>query len=161
MVEWRGADAPVDRVAVTVVEEAWGVRFPEDYVQCVLLNGGGSPDPCCFAVGEAEEVFDTLLNFQGPHPWKAVSENRIVDYYATMTRQGLLPERVYPFAYDPGGNYLSFDYRTPAQEPSVVFLAHEELDADGHFRAYPVCTSFTHLLDSLHDCEDEEDEDED
>lgn len=156
IIEWRDADPPTDRTAIAKVEAAWGVMFPDDFVRCALVNHGGSPRPNCFLVGEAEEVFDTLLSFKEPHPWRVSNPNSITETYNALRGQGLLPEGVYPFAYDPGGNYLAFDYRTAENEPIIVFLAHEKLDANGHFEAYSVCDSFTALLDSLHPFEDGE-----
>ena len=155
MVEWRDADPPVGRDAVAGVEQAWGVVLPEDFVRCALVNHGGSPYPDRFLVGEAEEVFDTLLSFREPHPWRVSNPDSITETYDDLRGQGLLPERVYPFAYDPGGNYLAFDYRGSPDDPAVVFLAHEELDTGGRFETYPVCGSFTALLESLHPPEGE------
>jgi len=154
MVTWEDADPPVDRSVIAEVENAWGIKFPEDYVQCAMVNHGGRPWPNLFFSGE--EVFQTLLSFKPPHPWKATNHDCIVDYYAMLAEQELLPDRVYPFAYDPAGNYLAFDYRTSSDKPSIVFLLHERMDADDHFTAVPVSDSFTELLDGLTAGDDEE-----
>ncbi len=119
-----------------------------------MVNHGGHPWPNLFFSGE--EVFQTLLSFKPPHPWQATNHDRIVDDYAMLAEQGLLPDKVYPFAYDPAGNYLAFDYRTSPDKPNVVFLLHERMDADDHFTAVPVSASFTELIDSLTAGNDEE-----
>ncbi|TKH92905.1 SMI1/KNR4 family protein, partial [Bacillus cereus] len=51
-------------------------------------------------------------------------------------------------------NLLCFDYRNNPEAPTVVFWDHEEEEMEEAI--YPVCSSFTELLDSLRDFEDDE-----
>ncbi|CJH30980.1 SMI1 / KNR4 family [Streptococcus pneumoniae] len=52
-----------------------------------------------------------------------------------------LVDKVYPFARDPFGNLLCFDYRNNPQSPTVVFWDHEEEEMEESI--YPVCSSVT------------------
>jgi hypothetical protein len=157
MIEWSKCDPAVDRSAVTEIEHGLGVRFPEDYVQCVLIKGGGRPWPNGVRVGDGETVFNTLFNFNMPHAWQAVTPGRLIDRYASLTSQKLLPPKTYPFANDPGGNYFAFDYHQSATAPAIVFLDHESQDADGHFETSFVAHSFTEMLDQMFKFEDDAD----
>ena len=62
--------------------------------------------------------------------------------------------KVYPFARDPFGNLLCFDYRNSTESPTVVFWDHEEENIKEAI--YPVCSTFTELLASLRDFEEED-----
>ena len=156
MIEWENCQPPIDRSAITEVEQAWGIRFPEDYVKCVLENHGGNPRPNGVRVGQGSAVFNSLLNFNPPHPWRATTPDRMVDYYSNLIAQNLLPNDVYPFAFDPAGNYFAFDYRNSASAPSIVFLEHELETEEGYLYDVPVAESFTEMLDNMFDFEDEE-----
>ncbi len=52
------------------------------------------------------------------------------------------------------GNFLCFDYRNNPSSPTIVFWDHEEEDMEKAI--HPVCSTFTELLDSLRDFEEEE-----
>lgn len=155
MVQWSGADPAVDRSVIALVETECGVRFPQDYVECAMVNSGGSPSPACFLVGEAVEVFDTLLSYRETDPWHGANPDGMLNVLQALQQQDLLPEGVFPFAYDPGGNFLAFDYRTSREMPSIVFLDHERLDAQEHFKSYPVASTFTELLANLHESDED------
>ncbi|MNC74206.1 SMI1 / KNR4 family protein [compost metagenome] len=55
-----------------------------------------------------------------------------------------------PFARDPFGNLLCFDYRLNKTSPQVIFFDHEEA---GEEAVIPVCSTFTELLDGLYSIE--------
>lgn len=146
-VTWEWTEAPVDRRIIAEVEEAWGIRFPDDYVHCAMENHGGRPTPACFkAPVWGESVFCDLLSFNDNSP------DSIVERYEGM--KDALPPGVYPFADDPFGNHLCFDYRgRPEGEPVVVFWDHEGMEPGRPEAAlHYVCGSFTELLDSLYEC---------
>ncbi len=58
MIRWKYTN-PIDISYIRKTEELLGIRFPEDDVQCVLENNGGTPKPQEFDV--EEEDFQPFL----------------------------------------------------------------------------------------------------
>ncbi|PEZ09203.1 1,3-beta-glucan synthase regulator [Bacillus sp. AFS018417] len=129
------------------VEQYFGVKLPHDFIECVKQNDGGHPQPNTFDIeGQDDDVINNLLTFD------LESEYYILQRYENIKDR--LVDKVYPFARDPFGNFLCFDYRNNPQSPTVIFWDHEEEMEEA---IYPVCSSFTELLDSLYEFEDEDD----
>ncbi|MEI4800390.1 SMI1/KNR4 family protein [Bacillus sp. FJAT-51639] len=129
------------------VEQYFGVKFPNDFVECVKLHDGGHPRPKAFDIqGQDGSAFSNLLTFD------LESQYSIIQRYENIKDR--LVDKVYPFGRDSFGNFLCFDYRNDLQSPTVVFWEHEEEEMEK--AVYPVCSSFTELLDSLRDYDDEE-----
>ncbi|MGH1048793.1 MULTISPECIES: SMI1/KNR4 family protein [Bacillus] len=129
------------------VEKYLGVKFPIDFIECVKKYDGGYPRPKIFDIsGQDENVFSKLLTFD------LESRNSILQVYEDI-KDGLI-DKVYPFGKDSFGNHLCFDYRNNPEAPIVVFWEHEEEDIEEAI--YPVCSSFTELLNSLYEFEDED-----
>lgn len=127
--------------AVRSTETALGVRFPPDFLAIARRNQGRTPTPCGYELPDGTgSVFNHLLQFDESPPASSYVE-------AWRDLQDLLPERVVPFAPDPGGNYLCFDYRESETNPHVVFWAHDIPNAS----LQPVAANFTELLDKLAD----------
>jgi SMI1 / KNR4 family (SUKH-1) len=127
--------------AVRSVEAALGARFPSDFLAVARCNQGRTPTPCCYRLPDGtRSVFNHLLHFEESPPASNYVE-------AWRDLRDLLPERVIPFAPDPGGNYLCFDFRESETDPRVVFWAHDIVDAP----LQPVAESFSELLDTLSD----------
>src|SRR5258708_28814386 len=114
-----------------------------------MTYNGGSPTPACFDIpGRGGSVVNRLLSYEDDYPGNI----RNVGAGA----RAALPQGVYPFANDPAGNYLCFDYRTCMEgEPVIVFCDHEALDEDNPDASLSyVCQSFSVLMNSLYDCEE-------
>ncbi|GIP45115.1 SMI1/KNR4 family protein [Paenibacillus sp. J45TS6] len=140
-VKWILAKSELSRADVLKVEEALGISFPSDYVECVLLRNGGQPVPDTFDFKDRKEaVFNSLIDLN-------VREKRnVLEVHNNLKNR--LPGNVFPFADDPFGNYLCFDYRE-GNNPSIVFWDHEQL-VDGRANVLFVCNSFSDLLDKLY-----------
>jgi hypothetical protein len=146
---WRYLKTPIDRNVIAQVGKAWRVTFPDDYVDCAMVNHGATPAAKCFDFpGHREAVFRALLGY-----FDAKSDNEnlsITQMYEAVKDQ--LPERVYPFAMDPFGNLLCFDYRDSKRNaPTIVFWDHEVDDPEEAI-AY-VCDTFSELLAKLYEPE--------
>lgn len=129
------------------VEQYFNIKFPMDFVECVKKYDSGYPRPKIFDVpGQDENVFSKLLTFDFE------SRHSITQVYDDIKDR--LANRVYPFGKDSFGNHLCFDYRSNPESPTVVFWDHEEENIEEAI--YPVCSTFTDLLNSLRDFEDEE-----
>lgn len=135
------ADMPLDLAKLRAVEQSWGIRFPQDYVDCVRLNQGKTPEPASFEFGDGYETsLNELFHFE-PSP----AGSNIVANQERMAMGGV-PERVFTFAGDPAGNRLCFDYRHSDSAPSIVLLDYER---DEENALVPVAESFGELLSRL------------
>lgn len=140
LVTWRWNEPPLKEGDVAKIERLWSEKLPGDYLECARLNHGGHPTPPCFDMpNRTQAVFNRLLPFSG--------KTDRLDLVWIQIRDRL-PERVYPFASDPFGNYLCFDYRDSV--PSVVFWDHERAMADPSEAITTVCRSFSDLLQRLY-----------
>lgn len=147
MIRWKYTN-PIDISYIRKTEELLGIRFPEDYVQCVLENNGGTPKPQEFDVEGRRfpAVFEHLLDHD-PN-----SKSYIVEFCPDYIDH--LPDGIYPFAGDPFGNFICFDYRSDKDNPSIVFWDHEKPD---NKNVFPVCRTFTELLNKLYEPEEDDD----
>ncbi|ARZ63328.1 MULTISPECIES: SMI1/KNR4 family protein [Bacillus cereus group] len=138
---------PVTNEEIQAVEQYLNIKLPNDFVACVKKYDGGYPNPKVFDVpGQDENVFSDLLTLH------IEDEYSIVQNYNSVKDR--LVAKVYPFASDPFGNLLCFDYRNSTESPTVVFWEHEEENIEEAI--YPVCSTFTELLASLRDFEEED-----
>ncbi len=130
------------------VEEIFNITFPEDFIDVVRNNNEGSPRPNCFDINGSEETFNNLITFD------LNSRYSILNVYNGIKIR--LVDRIFPFARDPFGNYLCFDYRN-GDNPTIVFWLHETALIDKNAAIKKVSDTFTELLNSLHEYEEEED----
>lgn len=122
--QWSNCRSVLGEEEIRRVEEALGVRFPEDYRDCVRHCHGGRPQPNEFLfedpdIGTMGSDLGILLSFDPDD-----IEN-IVDTYRRLSP--FLPPSIIPFADDGGGDFMCFDFRSPGP-PSVVYWHHGEED---------------------------------
>jgi len=141
------------------IEEYFNIKFPNDYVSCILLNNGAHPYPNTFSLNKMEEGINNLLLIQ------MEEEFGIAKLYDAVKM--FMPENVIPFARDGFDNYICFDYRENESAPTVVFWDYEKAcreynnsEHTGSSLNYDnaityICDSFTELLDMLHEPEEE------
>lgn len=139
VIKWLFKDKPLDEKQIIEVEKLFGFQFPDDYKKCVLENNGGYPEPNIFDCddGRIEVVFNNLISF--------TDENQNIKMFYEFSLQKLIP-----FATDPFGNLLCFDFRDNASSPKIIFYNCEE---SGSTLITPVCESFTDLLERLYSLE--------
>ena len=77
------------------------------------MNNGANVEPEIFNVNNHERVFGTLLSFDEN------SDEYIVEVYNDFS--DTLPKELIPFAFDPAGNLICFDYKNHEENPIVVF----------------------------------------
>ncbi|MBC6309914.1 SMI1/KNR4 family protein [Listeria sp. FSL L7-1582] len=160
-IEWQFADEAVSLEDVLTVQKNLGVKFPSDYVECVQINNGASLEPELFELETGvEKVFGTLLSFDNE------SDEFILDVFNDY--KATLPADVIPFAFDPAGNLICFDYRNNQNNPTVVYWNHENAGAKemlmteegldmtqveelSRENLTDVAPTFTAFLDKIHD----------
>lgn len=158
--EWEYADAEVSKARVKEIGAQLGFYLPQDYIECVKVNGGASVLPEEFNVEDVERCFGSLFSFDEK------SSQYIVKKYELYNSS--LPRDILPIAIDPAGNLLCFDYKDQQEKPVVVFWEHENAseketlmhdegltDEQPEERArenlFYVAATFTAFLDKLHD----------
>nr|WP_260449137.1 SMI1/KNR4 family protein [Listeria booriae] len=85
------AGEAVSLEGIIAIQEYLGIKFPNDYVECVQINNGASLEPELFELETgAEKVFGTLLSFNKD------SDEFILDVFDDY--KATLPADVIPFA---------------------------------------------------------------
>lgn len=64
-----------------------------------------------------EKSFGTLLTYDMD------DDENIIEVFNDYN--GTLPSALVPFAFDPAGNLICFDYKNHKEDPIVVFWEHE------------------------------------
>lgn len=137
-IEWIQSK-PIDNETIEHTERYFGIKFPNDYKDCIKEVNGGYPTPDTFNFdGRNEAVLLCLLSLTS-------QQGNITEVYDLNSN--VLPAGVYPFARDPFGNLICFDYRGDIESPIIVFFDHE---LDSNEAIYYVCNTFTELLESLY-----------
>jgi hypothetical protein len=134
-------DRPLDPARLRAAEQVLGVRFPQDYVDCVSQHQGKSPEPANFEFGDGyETALNDLYHFEA-----SPADSNIVESQGALAR-ARVPAGIVAFAGDPAGNPICFDFRASATAPGVVLLDYERAPENA---IVPVAASFTELLDKL------------
>lgn len=152
-VKWMFAKPSPLAGVVEDFEEEFGCKFPSGYKSITRVCNGGSPIPSFYPYARRSGIiFNNLLSW--PYEADGEGSHRVRD--ALRSLSGRLPKNVIPFASDPAGNYLCFDFNKTAvdSEPLVVFWVMDREDPDGldpRQAVIPVCDSFSELVRSLTD----------
>ncbi len=93
------------------------VYIPSDYVECATNNNGSAVLPYKFEIDTITKAFGTLLSYD------VDSREYIVKVYNQYI--STLPNELVPFAFDPAGSLICFDYKNHKEDPIVVFWEHE------------------------------------
>jgi cell wall assembly regulator SMI1 len=137
-INWLFVLNPIGDKEIREVESKLGIRFPDDYKKCVKKYHGGSPKPNSFDFKERKgAVLNNLLNFDSNDEYDYIVEVR------NMV-EGMV-DGIFPFAADPFGNFICFDYRDEKDSlPKVVFWDHELASI------YYICDNFIELISKLY-----------
>lgn len=126
---------------VQASERVLGVPLPADYLAVARSEQGRAPSPATVTLADGSHtVFNHLLHFES-----SPESTSLIGVWQDL--EDILPERVIPFAGDPGGNFFCFDYRNGAAQPPVVFWSHDDPQAPPQ----RVAASFSDLLERLAD----------
>ena len=145
-IRWICENDNVEITTISNVETMLGVKFPKDYIEIAMTNDGGYPKPNRFDFNDNEEVFNNLLSFDEE------DYSNIINTYNDIKDR--LIEKVIPFAEDPFGNMICFDYRNNEQ-PVVIFWEHEKAFNDKESAISYLCDTFTELMLMLHESKEQ------
>lgn len=146
-IEWRKGNK-IDSGSLDKIETIWRVKLPEDFKEIVLSHNKGRPNLNVFNTTESKgRVFGGLLNFDLNEKVNVLS-----DYQILKER---LPERIFPFAEDPGGNFICFDYRNNESIPQIILWNHEGIVINERniFKCELVSNSFSKFISQLYKTE--------
>ncbi|HDR6286682.1 TPA: SMI1/KNR4 family protein [Bacillus cereus] len=157
---WPVPDETVSAEYIDNVGKGIGYIFPSDYVECATNNNGSAVLPYKFEIDTITKAFGTLLSYD------VDSREYIVKVYNQYI--STLPNELVPFAFDPAGNLICFDYKNHKEDPIVVFWEHEgaweketlmesegitaeEAEERARENVYHIANNFTEFLNKLHD----------
>ena len=121
-ITWNYVNKLSNREEIGELESMLNKSLPVDYTECILENNGGYPSLHVFETETGmNRVFGGLLSLIED------DDDNIHDAYSTVSDR-LDREDVLPFAVDPAGNYICFDFS--ANPASVVFWEHETNNLD-------------------------------
>lgn len=141
-VNWLFKKEDVTKEEVIKIEEEIGVKFPKSFFECVINQNGAQPEKNIFDLNnEKGKIFGSLLDFD------LNSDENILSVYKDLKDR--LPNKVVPFADDPSGNYICFDYREEGK-PEIVFWNHELTEGSPKKSISYIAESFEELLNKLY-----------
>jgi hypothetical protein len=148
-IKWLFTKNKSNQQEIIKIEKLFNIKFPKDYIDCAVQNHSGAPSPDVYDFkNHKEAVFEWLLSLD------TESTSYIVNDYNMIKDR--LAVNIYPFASDPFGNYICFDYRVGKDKPpKIVFWDHEIASGDPEKAISYICDSFTELLEKLYDPEEE------
>lgn len=138
--EWRRCR----NISISMVEDVeleFRISFPEDFKRFIISHSGGCPLPHTYDFGEHyEAVLHNFLNFNKDERYNVLKTYKLI--------ADRLLDKVYPFAEDPFGNLICYDFRENHENPKIVFWDHEEDNKD-NFKF--ICNSIDELLAKLYE----------
>ncbi|HAB60196.1 MAG TPA: SMI1/KNR4 family protein [Lachnospiraceae bacterium] len=144
-IEWINKNNELGDNEIKYVEDIFSIEFPEDYINCIKNNDGAYPVPDTFYIENNEETLNNLLSLHKDN------ESYLLRVYQNVIDRIL--EKIIPFARDPFGNLLCFDYRNNGQ-PIIVFWDHEKAFNDKEKAITFICNTFAELLNMLHESQE-------
>ncbi len=143
--DWIAGSGTIERTMIDGYGEKINVKLPEEYIEIAAENNGAHPTLDVFDIkGRGEVVFDSLLEFNSE-----VGADIFQYYEILKSNSGF--DRILPFARDPFGNLICFDYRETGSNPPIVFWDHEADSDAGEEPLYLVANSFSEFLDMLYE----------
>ena len=115
------------------LEKKYNFSFPSEYKDIVLLNDGATPIPQNFTAAGEEKVFNYLAKVAD-----------IETIFTNICREYNSKQILVPFADDPAGNLICFDFTMDKVHPTVVFFV---LDSG---KCINIANSFFDLLKSIY-----------
>jgi hypothetical protein len=119
------------------VEDTFGIKFPEEYVDFLLKFNGGAPNKVYFLEDDADIVFNFFLSLKN-------SEFNVVEYYNDLVlEQNLFPKEIIPIAEDVFGNVICISCRV-SDYGTVYFADHES-----NYDLSEISNSFDFIINNL------------
>ena len=167
-------DGKIKIETIILVENLWSIRFPKDYVNIAITNDDSLPmlknkngewkyGKIDIPGWHGKTIGFGLISYTNS---EYVNVQKIVHTYNCFKERLPEPDKIFPFAQSGSGDILFFDYRKNPDEPAIVFMDHEEAFTEEditqaelkekpvkewlEMNLFPVCNSFSELLDLLY-----------
>ena len=172
-IKWDNNDK-LEIEIVLSVENLWKIKFPKNYVNLISQHDSANP-LLKDKNGEWEYGIIDIPNWHGKATEfgfisyttaKYFNTLSIIHFYEALKDRLPEPDKIFPFASTGSGDILFFDYRKNPDEPAIVFMDHEEAFTEEditqaelkekpvkewlEMNLFPVCNSFSELLDLLY-----------
>lgn len=138
--EWLSVKGKITIEDINKAEELLKIKYPLYYKNIVLSYNRGVPRPNQFIVSNTERVFNRLLSITED------VELNVFSVYEIMKENGL--SNLIPFASDPFGNYICFDYMS--EDINIVFVDMEKIYNNKIYKGDYVCKNIEDLFNSIY-----------
>ncbi len=141
---WEDFDS-IEKEKILKVEQILGVKFPDEYKNCVTKYHGGNPVENKFSFicknnRKIVSCLGVLLRFDEKY-----EGDNIINTINNIS--GQIPEKIIPFADDGGGDLICFDFKNKNGDlPKIVYWHHERNLEES---ITPVCDSFSDFIEML------------
>jgi len=116
--EWLRSRGEANLGSINKLEQKLDVIFPVEYREIVLKHNGAVPSLKIFDIANRPGfIFQRLLN------WDINRESNLMSMVDWIVKE--LPQNIVPFAEDPFGNFICFDFKG-RDTVKIVFWNHEE-----------------------------------
>jgi hypothetical protein len=121
--EFLNSDYPLSETRIAECEAACGVLLPLSLRECYLAANGGVPNPYVFENTDLDTVVSEFL------PLASESRGTAVQCYQRLVLdRKIVPEGMFPFAMDGGGDYFFTD--TTSRDGAVYFFRGDSSGTD-------------------------------
>jgi hypothetical protein len=113
----------IDEKNISTIEFKWKIKFPLKFRDLILNHNQAYPENNAFKTNAGRErLVGELLNFD------LQGKFNVLTRYESVS--DILPGNCFPFAVDPGGNLICFDYSRNLV-PEIIFWNHEGTVVNG------------------------------
>lgn len=124
--QFHSCSQPIGNSDLDACETILKRKLPSDFRQHYLKYNGGIPEDNLFPGNDEWEPLEVTGFFPIRHKKSAADpqSSLLIEHYHLMCAKDVIPDRMLPFAYDPGGNFFCLDM----EEGSVYFYATDAFD---------------------------------
>jgi hypothetical protein len=142
---WREEYGRLSLDQIKEAEKIIGYPFPKDYQEMLLSQGCGEPLHDTFSyfnLDIREDIETSIFSFLA---MKSEYRDSVLDAYEDPPE--FFDKYLVPFANEPGGDYVCFDYRDSEDYPIVVYWQHDSQYSIN--RVSFLAENFSQFLDML------------
>ena len=150
-IKWLKREEDFGEKEVEKFQKKLKVEFPSSYLDLIITKKAEYPEnDLCFMVSEEERVFDSFFSYCPDYDDNGDSE---IEFEYKTTKDDFKEKfgrsnkmKFVPFATDPFGNAICFDYSERKTAPSIVFLDTERLFENDSYCGEKIADSFDDFL---------------
>lgn len=123
---FHGCSQPIENTDLDACETVLTHKLPAEFRQHYLKCNGGIPEDNLFPGNDEWEPLE-VTGFYPIKNKKSATDSQsslLVEHYHLMRAKEVIPDRMLPFAFDPGGNFFCLDLH----DGSVHFYATDGFD---------------------------------